>query len=378
MDALVGGAAPVRPLSRQWIAIFAGSTFGLLLAIQVTPIIQLFLFPLEFHSELLLVRGGALTVVPFLFAFPLAGGLVAGLSRRNISRELWLGAALVALGQWGFWIARAAAAGDIKQLFVSPLVFSTGLYLPAFLGLVLPCLLGILLAPVGGRAGAWIAEQMTGARACDDCQKTYALDGKPLACPHCGSPITVKPAVDWRFAGPSVAATLLLFFLLVRMGGPALGFYWRCDFKSPDGECRAGVAAYNASQSNEMYYWRAPKQLGGEKVPGIILHPWKYIGVTAPLFALAPFFIAARCRRSRKRTIGVSLLTAWLGATAIALFALGFGEFDSVVVISLRLHLLAGAPWCLAGAAGMALGKKLAPKQSLEEEFGLFEPASPP
>jgi hypothetical protein len=40
-------------------------------------------------------------------------------------------------------------------------------------------------------------------------------------------------------------------------------------------------------------------------------------------------------------------------------------------VLSLRLHLIAGAPWCLAGALGMMIGKKLARPVSLEQEFGL-------
>jgi hypothetical protein len=367
MDAVLGSSRN-RPLLWKWIGIYAGGMALLLALVQNVPLINLLFLPLdvpETEHDAIVVHGGLYTMATVLLLFVIGGVVVGALARRSILRELAVGGLLVTLAQWGLWIAKAN--GNVKVLFTAPLVFWNGssmMYMPPALGLISTSLLGLLLAVAAARAGQALYERMTRKAACDACGEEHDLPA-PKACPNCGEPIRERGGVDWRWAAPGVALTLVLFFVVVRLLGPTLSFYWPCTVADPTAACKAGIAAYNATAGEtEMYYWRDAAAI-------VVLHPWKYLLFTAPLFALAPLVITARAQRSRNRTVGVVILLSWLGATAVALFGLGFAQFESVVVLSLRLHLIAGVPWCLAGAIGMMVGRKLARPVSLEQEFGL-------
>jgi len=367
MDALSGSRN--RPLLWKWIGIYAGGLTLLLALVENVPIVNLLFLPLdvpETEHGAIVVHGGLFTMASVLILFGIAGVIVGALARRSILRELAVGGLLVALAQWGLWIAKAH--GNVKPLFTAPLVFWSGssmMYMPPALGLIATTLFGILIGVAAARGGQALYERMTSRAACDACGAEHALAAAPKACPECGEPMATRGGIDWRWAAPAVALTLVAFFVFVRFLGPSLSFYWPCSVADPTAACKAGISAYNAAGfDTEMYYWRDAAAI-------VILHPWKYLALTAPLFALAPLVIAARCTRSRNRTAGMVILLSWLGATAVALFGLGFAQFESVVVLSLRLHLIAGAPWCLAGALGMMIGKKLARPVSLEQEFGL-------
>ena len=109
-------------------------------------------------------------------------------------------------------------------------------------------------------------------------------------------------------------------------------------------------------------------------MPGVILDPTRYVLVPAVLFAFGPFVVSWRARRGRRSTPYWAALLAWPAAAFAALVFLGFAQFDSVTVLSVRLHLLAGVPWCLAGVLGAWLGGKLGPEVDFAEELGIDVP----
>jgi hypothetical protein len=157
----------------------------------------------------------------------------------------------------------------------------------------------------------------------------------------------------------------------VRLGGPALKFYWSCDFDHPTEMCQGGMDRVNASKPGDYYYWQQRQE---DATPGVILDAFKYVMFTLPLFLLGPLALALTNRRGRGATAAWAALLAWPAVMVGAFVFLGFGQFDSVVVLALRLHLLGGVPWVLAGLAGAWLGKKFGPQVDLAEELGIDMP----
>ncbi|MCC6747144.1 MAG: hypothetical protein IT371_05755 [Deltaproteobacteria bacterium] len=380
-DLDLDAATSAQPLRWRWTGIYVGGLALLLAAVTFTPFVKQLFLPLEFPSaetvELMrsaglrsavpiLLKGGPLTILSLIALFMLAGVALGAVAHRRIYRELAVGGAAVVLFQWVLWIA--AARGQVGVLFGSPLsMVSEGavMHLPAPMFLVTVNIL-CLLAGVGfARLGVHLAEQLTEEAHCGACDATYRITPKrPLACPGCGVP-EQRRSVDWTWAAPAVGGTLVLFFLLVRLGGPPLGFYWRCDFDHPSASCKTGIDTFNRAQwerSDAYFYWHtAPKHPGGAH-PGVILHNLKYVGFSAPLFLLAPFLLSWRGRRARARTAVAALLGSWAGATLVAMSLLGFAQFEGIFLVSLRLHLLAAVPWGVAGLFGIWLGRKLSPE----------------
>jgi hypothetical protein len=174
--------------------------------------------------------------------------------------------------------------------------------------------------------------------------------------------------------GSIVAATLLVFFLTVRVGGPALGIYWSCDFAEPSATCRQGLDTFHTARRDRqtsVYYWVEQADEPSGSSPGVILHSTRYLLYPALLFALGPLVIAWHARRHRFRTAGLALILNWVGASLVAFTSLGFAAFEGVVIPSIQLHILAGVVWCLAGGLGMWLGGRLKRNVDVEADMGL-------
>ena len=228
----------------------------------------------------------------------------------------------------------------------------------------------ILLAAGSCRVAVMIAEKLVGRTNCYTCGKSFAIRPKrPLACPCCGT-AQLSRGLNWAWAAPTVAATLLLFFLTVSFLGPRAKFYYRCEFTKLSDVCRGGMERYYEKR-DDMYLWRSDKDDNTQ--PGVIMDPYRYVGLLVPLFFLGPFLIAWRCRRTRFKTAGVTILVNWIGATMVAMIGLGFAQFEGVFMLSLRLHMVAGMVWCVAGALGLAIGSKLAPNMELDLDPGMMD-----
>jgi hypothetical protein len=378
MDLSVDTALSRRPLLWRWCGIYVAATAVLLTLLETTPIVSRAFLPVELLGSglaakpLLLVHGGLWTLASVLLIFLLCGGLVGGLARRWLFRELIIGGLLVALVQWGLWTLRVH--GEVGALASGALVFagSSGeFWMPPLLGLLMINLLGMATTLVAAAASRRAVQLATGQTLCEACERPFRIiAGSTLACPACGEPVVAdRRAVRWGYVGAAASGTAVVFALFVALAGPALGFYWRCDFAAPDAACQRGIRAHD--RSDEMYFWRAARSRDGDPIPGSIVHPWKYIGFCAPLFALAPFLLAARLRRGRARSAQLAALLAWPAATMAAMAALGFAQLESVIVLSLRLHLLAGFAWGAAGALGCWLGGRFARDVGLDEELGI-------
>jgi hypothetical protein len=385
IDAAVTPDAPTvgQPLRWRWVGLFVGGMSLLLLAVSFLPLVRLLFLPLRFPGPLealttlspafrppIVVEGGPITLVP-LFGLYVVGGIVLGaVARTRIYREMAVAGLVMALVQWTIWAL--LAKGQVTLLFTSPVVFSSGntlFQMPPALFLLLVNLLCLGLGVGFARLGVWLTERITGEATCYVCEKSFSIRPKrPLACPGCGTP-DVHRGVNWLWAGPAVGATVVVFFVVVRLLGPPLGFYWRCDFNQLSPSCREGVQAFNAeaySGDSEMYAWKERPIQPGDPYPGVILHAWKYVLYTAPLFLFPALVVAWGCRRSRLRTAAVTILLSWVGASATALLALGFGQFEGAFIVSLRLHLLAALPWALVSGVGLAIGRKLSRDTGLD------------
>src|SRR5262249_24480003 len=116
MDALSGSGN--RPLLWKWIGMYAGGLTLLLALFENIPFVNLLFLPLdvpETEHGAIVVHGGLSTMASLLILFGIAGVIVGALARRSILRELAVGGLLVALAQWGLWIAKAH--GNVKPLF---------------------------------------------------------------------------------------------------------------------------------------------------------------------------------------------------------------------------------------------------------------------
>jgi hypothetical protein len=370
------------PLSWKWLGVYVGAT-ALLLALQLVPGFDSKFLPLqvvhpdpdaqvvreleamhddsmspeiEFHSHsaahhddhtYLAVDGGLLKLVSPVLLWMIAAGVIGVLSRRRLHRELMLGGVALIIVQWLIWIARVG--GEVSPLFSSPLrLYSEGggMVLPPLLGLLVLNILAIFVAMGTAAAAGAIAARVRGDARPDDQRKT----------------------TRWPRVVASVVGTVLVFVLFVRILGPMLHFYWGCDFQHPSSTCQAGIDRYYHSKPGDLYYWQANH---GDTTPGVILDSFLYVLFAAPVFALGPFVIGLTTRRGRGVTAAWAAFLVWPVASLAALVLLGFAQFDAMIVLSVRLHVLAAIPWCLAGLCGAWLGNKLGPKIDLAEELGI-------
>lgn len=371
-----------RPLQWRWTEILLGTLTAALLMFTFVPVLRLVFMPLEFPRYLpevdafapnaILLRGGMVTVLPLLLVFAVAGLVLGIVANRSIYREVALGAVAGAAVHWFLWFVMAG--WKVKALLLPLVALSGGgvsIHLPPVLFLLTVHLLGVGCAVGAARLGVVLAELISGRTHCYTCNKIYSVrPTRPMACPACGTPVLHR-GVSWVWAGPTMAATMVAFYLLVSLAGAPLKIYWPCDFRNFSPTCRQGVDRYNEQQrlgGGGIYYWANKVDRAGRK-PGAILDSYRYLGLLAPLFMMGPLIIAWRCRRNRLRTAGVTVLLNWGGAFLVAMTALGFAQFEGVFMLSVRLHLMAGLVWCVAGAVGLGIGSKLAQGGGLDPEL---------
>jgi hypothetical protein len=292
--------------------------------------------------------GGLVGLVAPVLLWIIPAGVIGVLARRRLHRELMLGGVALILVQWLIWIARVK--GEVGPLISSKVKMYSeggGMVLPPLIGLLVLNILAMLLATGTGAAANAIASRARGEVPPDDQRKT----------------------TRWGRVAASVVGTTLLFVLFVRFVGPMLHFYWSCDFHHPSSTCQAGIDRYYQSlPSDRPYFWQ--KDLG-DTTPGVILDSFRYVMLCALVFAIGPLVIGLTTRRGRGVTAAWAAFLVWPVTSLAALILLGFGQFDSVIVLSVRLHVLAGIPWCAAGLLGAWLGNKLGPKIDLAEELGI-------
>ena len=370
-----------RPIQWRWVEIFLGAMTAVLLLATFVPVVnRLFMymqFPTyqpelgAFSPAAIVLPGSMISVVPLLLLFVVGGAVMGAMANRAIYREVAIGSLASVLVLWFFWFVRSG--WQIKALVLPVVAIGEGvsIHLPPMLFLITINITCMLLAAGSCRVAVLVTEKFLGRTNCYTCGKTYAIRPKrPLACPGCGTP-QISRGIRWIWAGPTLAATLLIFFLTVNFLGPPLKFYWRCDFSKLSGSCKEGARRWRDS-GGDMYYWRGEKEDDGSR-PGVIMDPNRYVGLLVPLFFLGPFIIAWRCRQTRFKTAGVTLLANWIGATMVAMIALGFAAFEGVFMLSLRLHMVAGMVWCVAGAIGLGVGSKLAPNMELDVDPDLLD-----
>jgi len=360
-----------RPIQWRWVEIFFGGMSALLAMVTFVPLVNLVFMHLRFSHSVIVLPGGMITVLPLLMLFVLGGAIMGVVANRAIYREIAIGSLGAVLMLWFFWFVRA---GWQPRALVQPVVAVTDsidIHLPPVLFLVTISIAGMLLAAGSCRVAVMITEKILGRTNCYTCGMAYAIKPKrPLACPGCGTP-QIHRGLSWAWAGPTIGATLLIFFLSVTFLGPPLKFYWRCDFSEFSESCKEAAAKYRTDHE-DMYYWRGEKEEDGSQ-PGVVMSPYRYVGLMVPLFFLGPFVIAWRCRKARFKTAGVTLLANWIGATMVAMIGLGFAQFEGVFMLSLRLHMIAGVVWCVAGAVGLGVGSKLSPSLELDEDPDLLD-----
>src|SRR5579884_1728780 len=128
-------------LRRKWMWIYVGATAAALALVQLAPVLGSLFMPIEVVPEAsiqLIVPGSLLKVVALLAVFAVSSALVGGLARRTIRSEIALGTIVLAVVQWGLWIARTK--GAIGTLLTSPIAFVSeggGMILPPLIGLLL-------------------------------------------------------------------------------------------------------------------------------------------------------------------------------------------------------------------------------------------------
>ena len=370
-----------RPIQWRWVEIFLGTMTGLLLFVTFVPVVnQVFMylaFPRwrpeldAFSPNAIVLPHGMVSVVPMLLIFVVGGAVMGVVANRAIYREMAIGSIAAVMVLWFLWFVRSGWQIKALGLPIIAISDSVSIHLPPVLFLLTINIACMLLAAGSCRLAVMLTELVVGRSNCYTCGKTFSIKPRrPLACPACGTPQRSR-GINWVWAGPTLSATLLIFFLSVTFLGPRLSFYWRCDFKNFSEACREGVQRYN-EDSSTMYYWTGDTDDKGRK-PGVIMDSYRYIGLMAPLFFVGPFIIAWRCRRSRFRTAGVTILSNWVGATMVAMLGLGFSQFEGVFMLSLRLHMIAGVFWCIAGAVGLGIGNKLAPNMELDVDPDLLD-----
>jgi hypothetical protein len=340
--------------SWKWFGVFVGAT-TVLLALQLLP---------AFHSHFLkmweqqdfdenghlvvhlVASGGLFTLIEPVLLWVIPAVIIGSLSRRPLRRELVLGSLIGIFVQWVVWMIRVDGHAHLVITSSITLETSSGwMVLPPFFGLLIVNTLALLACKASVATTRSIAARVRREPRSEDQRKT----------------------TRWDRVIMSVLGTAVLFVVFVRFVGPSLHFYWQCDFHNPSAACRAGIDSYQ-SNPTDFYFWRDAR---GEATPGVILNSVKYVLLTGALFLIGPLVIALTTRRGRGVTAAWAAFLAWPAAVLASMIFLGFGQFDSVILLSLRLHLLAGFPWLAVGLIGAWAGTKLGPSLDLAEELGI-------
>lgn len=362
-----------RPIQWRWVGLFLGVMAFALAVVTFVPVVnQLFMyiaFPKwkeylqAFSPPAMVLPHGMVSVVPLMLLYVVGGLLMGFIANRAIYREMALGSIASVMVMWLIWFVRSGFEIKVLALPVVAIGDAVSIHLPPVMFLLTINIACMLLAAGSCRVAVMLAEKLVGRTNCYTCGKSYSIKPKrPLACPGCGTAQLAR-GMSFAWAAPTVVVTLLLFFLTVSFLGPKAKFYYRCEFTKLSDVCRGGLERYYEKRDS-MYLWRSDKDDNTQ--PGVIMDPYRYVGLLVPLFFLGPFVISWRCRRSRFKTAGVTILTNWIGATMVAMIGLGFAQFEGVFMLSLRLHMVAGMVWCVTGAIGLFIGSKLAPNMELD------------
>jgi len=285
---------------------------------------------------------------------------LGALSRRRLAKEVVVASALVMVGVLVTWAVRV---GGSRVLTAPLFVLSNGVLVhsPPALFVLLVATLMLLLPPGGAMAGHGLVKIATGQETCPSCGERYSIvPDPPTVCPACGTDLTFVGRFRWGLIVPAIVATQLVYVGAVRWGGSPAGFYYRCDFSKPSDQCLDGVAmARDAAKrdSHSVLVWRSTNKQ--HHSVGVVLHQWKYIGFLSILFLFGPLVVAWRGKSKGLASAGLTLVLNWVGAFIVAMTVLGFGQFEGVVLLAIRIHIVAGLVWCLAGAIGAVIGHKL-------------------
>jgi hypothetical protein len=361
-------------MQRRWLWSYVGVATALMLLVHFAPVLADQFLPIEITRDRqghvqLLVTGSLLKLVSPVLVFAIAAvviGAIAsrdtrpasstaesgGIPRPRLHRELAVGSALLVLVQWIVWTVRAD--GRLGTLLANPIQFKNdegGMTVPPFMGLLIVNILSMFVA-----VGCGVGAQRIMAR----------LRGDPPSSEHAST-------TRWGRVGASVLATAVVCLLFVRLAGPPLQFYWSCDLADSEDRCAADVAPERVHRG-DFYFWR---EVSSDAARAVILDPWNYALFATPLFAIGPAVVAMTTRRGRGRTGAWAALLAWPAVALGAFVFLGFGRFETVIVMAIRLHVLAAVPWVGAGLVGVWLGNRLGPKVDYAEQHGIELPPAP-
>jgi hypothetical protein len=304
--------------------------------------------------------------------FAVGAGIVGGLARRRIIREIFFAGIIISLVQLFFWILQSD--GGFKMALTSPVYIESTTSLtvmPPSLMFVMVAILCLLVGMAFASVGKMVGQQITGQMVCYSCDRVFPIQAKgPRKCPSCGTS-ELESRINWSWVGLGVTSTICLFYIFIRFLGAPLGFYWMCDYANPSESCREGHAVLEKAeieQSSSVYHWRKMDPDEDKKGEGVIIHSWKYMLFPSVIFFIAPFLMALLSRKSNLMTPGMAVFLNWIGATFVAFLFLGFAKFEGVFMVSMRLHLLAVFPWCIAGLVGALLGQRLSSRRVVLEE----------
>jgi hypothetical protein len=379
------GRQAIVPLAWRWVLVLAGALALMMVVVHITPIIKAFYLQLSAPSRdvvllwgrsfklSIFARGGLVSLGLTFALFFIAGTVVAAIAKRHLLREAAISGVIASLVLWVVWAIQLD--GKIGMLLSTRInLMSHGgqllLQLPGLMFLITINILATLFAVLGARLGQGLAEKMTSEGTCMSCGDVYKLSPKrPLACAACGMPLR-RGHIAWGWIGGTVSALLLVYVLLVSIGGPRLSFYWQCDFAKPTESCKTGAKKYREARfsgNSSYFYWR--QRRAGGHYPGGILHRWKYVGIVAPLFFFVGLIVAWKGGKGRLRSAALAVVIAWVAVTLTAFFALGFAQFSHVFLMSLQLHMIGGIGWCVLGMFGLAIGQRLGRGNELEVGF---------
>ena len=307
-------------------------------------------------AELLLSTGKMYTVLLTFLVFLLVGGVVGFFGRRRLLREMGLAGLGAVVVLWLLWAW--GVDWEVKKLFVETLHVQSDnvlMKMPPTLFLVTISIVCVMTGVAGAALGTFGAELVSGKLNCPYCDGAISVrPHRPLACPECGE--TLKAGrFRWAWIAPSVLVTSLLFYLAVTVLGVPLGFYFKCDFNNRSDDCREGLRVFKVARregSSKVIVWRKKGEKRGDRGRGVVLHTWKYVLYLSLLFLFAPFFVAWRSKKGSLPSAGLTLVLNWVGATLTAMLFLDFAQFEGLFMNSLRIHVIAGVPWCLAVSLG--------------------------
>jgi hypothetical protein len=355
---------PQTPIQKKPLLITLGACILLMLATHVIEAFEGFAFQWQARQNInegtnLLVSLDSLSelVWPALLWF-LGGAGMAFLARRSMPREgLWLGAGLSAF-QLLLWVFAANfKVGLLVSATLQIMRIGVSMALPSFLFVMLGLAL-VFIAPMAGAAlGGALIERSSGQTRCLYCDVTLPSKPLPLACKYCHAPVH-QPKLRWGWAWAGVALTAVVFSAMLKLGGPALGFYYHCEFTDAGESCTEAKKSFGAARAlgADNPWVRITDSSNKENGFFVMYHTWKYTFYLAIPFLLAPFLLAFFLHKGALPTAGMSIPFSWLLCMLMALLYFNLGSFEGSFFYSLRLHLVAFFVWGLAGTFGAMMG----------------------